>query len=44
MNNQRFYFTVLGRFDCVWACSLKEARHKLMYSDYARVYRHIVWI
>jgi hypothetical protein len=44
MNERRFYFTVLGRFDCVWASCLREAQHKLMCSDYAPVYRYVKWI
>ena len=44
MTEQRFYFQVLGRLDCVWALSRLEAQHKLMYSDYALLYRYVTWL
>jgi hypothetical protein len=44
MTEQRFYFQVHGRIDCIWAVSRQEAQHKLMYSDYAPVYRYIQWL
>jgi hypothetical protein len=44
MPDQRFYFTVLGRIDCIWAASRVEAQHKLIYSGYAPYYRYIQWI
>lgn len=44
MTDKRFYFTVLGKIDCIWAVSRTEAQHKLMYSDYAPYYRYIEWL
>jgi hypothetical protein len=44
MTEQRFYFTMLGKIDCIWAVSRTEAQHKLMYSDYAPYYRYIEWL
>ncbi|MGA1114705.1 MAG: hypothetical protein ACO3TI_07140 [Aquiluna sp.] len=44
MSDQRFYFMVLGRLDCIWATSRAEAQHKLMYGAYAPYYRHIQWL
>lgn len=46
MTEQRFYFEIkhLDLVDCVWAVSRQEAQHKLMYSDYAPLYRYIQWL
>lgn len=44
MTERRFYFQVLGRFDCIYAVSRLEAQHKLMYSSYAPYYRYIQWL
>ena len=44
MTNQRFYFTVFGRLDCIWAASLAEAQHKLIHSSYGPYYRYIQWL